>query len=193
MITDEERRTEELDFVEANVSYLAKQADGQFIDLKVRPKNKRVKWTEESYRKTLLGNIQYWRTAPINDYMRYVYGVKGFVLQALDNQFTRFRDVHALLRSRPADPAPDREKQERRDKLRTEQADMDELDKNRKCLDCGKFLFHRDETNNKIHEKKEVCTCHSSRHIQAKMAQKTSDYRESLKQRKKKDPKRYQR
>jgi hypothetical protein len=190
MKTDEEKRTEELDFVEMVADHLAKQADGYAINPKAK---KIVTWTKEGYKKSLLANIAWWRKANINDYMKYVYGVKDFAIQAMNDEFTRFVDVHRVLSGRPVDPRPDEEKSARRKKIRAEQANMDPTDDNYRCEECGKFIYERSRTNNKIHEKKEVCVCKSSRVLQNRRKQEISDYRASLKTRKKKDPMRYQR
>ena len=196
MKTDEDIRTEELDFVVANVDMLAKRANGNFMDRLVRPKKKRVKFTTEQYKEDVLANVEYWREAPIKTYLNWVHGVQGYAEGAIKDQFEYYLTVYRMLNSRP-DPeleAADAAKKAKMRALREAQVGMDVFDMGRKCLACFKFMFHRDENNNERHKKKDVCECNSSRSLQNQMKAKTSEYRKDLADKKKippKDPMRY--
>ena len=197
MKKDEDKRKEELEIVTANLPLLARLANGQFMDLLVRPKKDRVKFTTEQYIADCTENIEYWLKADINQYLRYVHGVGEMTLNAVMDQFMLFKQVYQLLEQRidtvEIEASVERDKK-RRD-LRTTQADMETYDANRKCLSCFKFMFQYDETNNQRHKKEEVCTCSSSRGIQGQMRTKTADYRKEITKKKKipkKDPKRYE-
>lgn len=197
MMSDEETRKEDLDFVENNIDQLAAMSVENFIDPVLRPKNKRVKFTAKFYKESMLENIHFWREAPVADYMRFVYGVKGFALSALDNQFDHWRQVWLILNTRRDEEQEkeDAAKKAKKRALRVTQQDMPVFDANRQCLACFKYIFMYDETNNKRHEKNEVCTCKSSRHLQAQMRAKISAYRARLADKKKipkKDPRRYE-
>jgi len=196
MKTDEETRIEELDFIEKNIAGLASLAAGHFIDPMVRPKKKRVKFTEKSYTEFVLEGVEYWKTADINAYMRSIHGIKELASNALDNQFRLWLQVYNLLNQRVDEEliAEDAAKKKRLRDLRVTQQDMDVFDANRRCLACGKFMFLSDEKNNTRHEKQEICTCNSSRGLQNQMKARISEYRSDLADKKKlpkKDPMRY--
>ena len=138
MKTDADYIEAELKTVERNLDFLAEQAKGNFIDLKVRPKDKRKKWTYESYERGTKKNISWWRQSPLPAQKKrgHLNGLGTFVIQALQGHFTRYRDIWVLLNQRPIDETPDREKKAKMRALRNEQADMERLDPNRKCLEC---------------------------------------------------------
>ena len=199
MTKDEDRRTEELDFVRANAEYIAGLADGHFMDPTVRPKKDRVAWTYEFALSEILDGIAFWEKVPVQEYATHMRGgLKTLTMNALDNQFQIWRSVISYLQRRPDKKleAVDAAKKQLTRDLRATQADMETFDAKRKCLACGLFMFERDETNNKRHEKDEVCGCNASRNIQAQMRAKTSAYRKGLEHKKKipkKDPERYKR
>jgi len=192
----EEMREKELRFIEQNIDALAELAAGNFIDTTIRPKKDRVKFTAKFYREHTLDNVEHWRKEPIDDYARCIYGVMEMAQNALLEQFGLYLQVYNILNQRidREIAEADAKKKARLIELRTAQADMEPFDANRRCLACGQFLFEYDEKNNQRHKKKEICTCNSSRAIQAQMKARISQYRKELAEKRKvpkKDPKRF--
>ena len=179
---------DDLGFVQTNLPYLAGIADGQFIDPNVRPKEKRVTWSEKSYTKDVEAGLVWWKAQPEADKLRYLHSVKEYTIQAIRGEFPheRARWIYSILMARPDKKLEqaDAEKKERMRRLRAEQHDMSPLDIMFRCLKCGKFAHERDETNNKRHEKSEVCTCGGVSGPQAEMKERISAYRAHLKERK---------
>jgi len=165
MMNDKEFVLDQLNYVEMNLPVLAKRAVPHFIDPNVRPKDKRVAWTEKSYTEGINAGITYYRTesneASWAWKRKVLFGLKEFVLACLDDQFLRFRDVWGLLHIRWQDPAIDMQKRARQKGITLEQLTMETFDRARKCPGCARPVFIRDLQNNYIDLKKraerEVC------------------------------------
>lgn len=188
---------EEREFVCANVDRLAELAEGQFIDLSVRPKSKRKKFEREMYRDAVMTGNDWWKDQPEELQSKYLNGCAGFAMQAMNQEFVpeRVRWIYSMFCARP-DPKQeqaDREKDVLRKRLRIEQATMNAFDANIRCLNCGKFIHLYDEKNNRRHEKEEVCTCTSSHTLQSQMAERVSAYRKHLEDEKKRKERKKQR
>lgn len=177
-----------LEFLETNLSHLAAIADGHFIDPKVRPKKDRKAWSTDSYTKDVTKGLEWWRKQPEADRLRYLHSLRDYTLQALQGEFPieRARWVYNILMARPdrAQEEKDRSHKAQVRQIRAEQDGMDPFDIKYRCLTCGKFAHERDETNNKRHEKEEVCTCGGVSGIQRQMAERISEYRRHLKEQK---------
>jgi hypothetical protein len=179
---------EGLSFVRKNIDALAEIADQNFIDPQVRPKEKRQLWTAKSYHEAVLAGMDWWSKQNDATKRRYLHSVKDYTVQALQHEFPeeRARWIYSILVARPDErqEQADREKEALRKELRLSQAKMNPLDANIRCLDCGKFIHMYDETNNKRHERAEVCECTSSHTLQAEMAERVGAYRKHLELRK---------
>ena len=185
--------------LETNIDTIATLADGSFIDPLVRPKNKRKKFTAAKYKETCLARIEFWREQediPINHFS----GFEDYTLQALQNQFQRFRDIYCLLMRAPSIEHPNvlAEQKAAVQKIRTEQREMDWKDRKLKCPICGLPVYTRDINNNYIDLKKrgkrEVCQHRAGANLRSKM--KTVREARRVEQKKKqripkKDPLRY--
>jgi hypothetical protein len=181
--------TEEIDFVRVNIDKLAAMANGQYIDPLVRPKSKRVQWTDKTYKKPILDGIEWWQEQPENMQQKFLNGVGGFAQQALNYEFwpQRLRWIYSVLTSRPdlKKVADELEHAQKMRALRDAERDMNPFDANIHCWSCGKFMHEYDEKNNKRHDKDEVCICRSSHTIQNKMRERIKAYRAHLKMREK--------
>lgn len=147
---------DQLSILETNLAIIAHMADGQFIDLKVRPKDKRKKWTEKGYFDTMTKRIAYFRAE--NDSWDWkedaLFGVKAFTIACLKDQYQRFRDLWNIMHNKYVDPEIEKKKKARGKKIRKEQEEMDKFDRKRKCPGCGKPILIRDLQNNYIDKKK---------------------------------------
>jgi hypothetical protein len=183
-----------LDFVESNLHYLAGRADGQFIDLSVRPKSARKTWTKESYTEEVLENIGFWRAQSVEEQMRGLNGLKGFTLGALEDQFQLWRDIAMILRRRPIDRSVPEVAKRELEERRTTEKHKDQFDRSKVCIQSGLAVFIRDINNNYIDKKagadREVCPCKTCERNRTAMTKAIAEKRKRPK-RKKKDPERY--
>lgn len=209
MITLEERSKEALDLFRNNVDALADMADGDFIDLKVRPKSDRKKFTFKQYKKDVLEGCDRLENAPEamrNQIWNHLSGLKDFILAALDNQFTRYRDIYNLVTTPLDNWEPPEDLEERKkslQKIRAEQDGWAWHDRRSRCPQCYPPLpiYIRDINNNYIdlkeRGKRKVCMEHSaSGKLRGRMKKEREDRRREQEGKKKKakpkkDPERY--
>ncbi|MHC4645072.1 MAG: hypothetical protein ACYTBJ_06205 [Planctomycetota bacterium] len=206
MITDEQVVKEGLDFFRANLDFIADRADGGFIDLTVRPKSDRRQFTVAQYKKDMLARCEWWETTEevsIGYKFQQLHALKDFVIQILDNQFQRWRDVYNILMQEPPElSVTEREVlKARTQKIRADQNVMEWYDRKLKCPMCGLPIYIRDINNNYIDLKKkgkrEVCTEHkASERLRSRIKKEREDRRRDQEGKKKKarpekDPERY--
>lgn len=198
MITDEQVIVEGLDFFRSNVDFLANQSDERFMDLNVRPKSDRKKFTAAQYKKDTLARCEWWENTDevtIDFKFHHLHALKDFVLQALDDQFQRWRDIYnILMQGPPEDSVQDLEaRKERTQRIRAAQGVMRWYDRKLKCPMCGLPIYIRDINNNYIDEKtkgkRKVCTEHSaSVRLRSRIKKEREDRRKDQKEKKRKAP-----
>ena len=197
----------QFELFENNIDFLAAIADGQFIDLKVRPKSARKKFTKEQYTKECLERVAYHRKNRDDGlqpqwYTNHFLSFEEFTIEAMQHYFSRFRLLYTILIAEPPTETPDEReaRTKRRQEIRAAQRDMDPTDRKLRCPMCALPVYVRDVNNNYIDLKKkhsrEVCQCSASFKLRTRMKKLREEKRrgqeDKKKQRKKKDPKRYE-
>lgn len=179
-----------LRLLQNNIHVIALDAHEKWINPTTRPKKDRIKYSAKQYESLILKRIKFYQNAfltvppwMINAIFNRWVPLHGLILSAIGHQGDAWRQILSILSTELPIESPS-ERNARKDemrKLRAEQENMADLDPNRKCLKCMKFMFERDSQNNYRHKKAEVCTCSESKPLQKRMKEKISEYRKKKK------------
>lgn len=203
MTVDEDRLARGFKILRDNLDTIAASSDGRFMNPYVRPKDKRVAFTKEQYVKDILARIKFWETTDevTRDWqLNQFSGLADFVLQGVDNQFQRFRDIYYLLMQKPPETtnAELEASKAQTQKIRADQREMHWTDRKHTCAMCALPIFVRDINNNyidlKAKAKREVCQCSAGPKLRSRLKKLREAKRAEQKKKQripKKDPLRY--